>query len=533
MNTKQTFDSFKKFSYYPELILLASFLFCILNLNLMAFDAKMSMHLAHSFEWLQMKPQSWLGPEVADFSIRLAPIYYWIVGGFWTLVQSIEGLIFVHVLLSFLCFYLLMRELKKSLTFSAICLWSLLFLFTPTLFVSIRRLENASLLNAFCSLLFLAALKYQKDRNKKWIWFASVVAFFAVQFHLAGIIPYIAFMALVFFNTENIKISKTTFFCLIWFFAGLALLPILEEFTYLVLPVSYLVTDMYERFFFRQRLFKYAFLSISICFTLFNFFYAAHNFWKQSQMGRTFYFSGISSEMTLKMKKFIYSMHIPEGSDPFAHVHGRAVNQMRREEMNSTQTLAYFGLYQSLFNNPISYDHSLIEKRPDSSWLFQLRNQQEIAIGADLPFLMTELKPQSLPQNTMIKYLDEHAEGIEKTRWNNSNLILPLAFLNHPEQIKIVRLEFEIDSQTDKYLNLLMDTNPTYRLLQVKINSKVQTTFEEYPGSLTQQSQYIYKISDRIDHAKVVVELKVLTEKIPNYSRLDIFTSGYVLASEF
>ncbi len=527
MNKKLNFTPIRQFSFYPELVLLLSFLFSILNLNLVKFDSAMSLHLVRTFEWVNFNPSSWRGPEVADFSFRLiGPFYYWMTGLFWSFTRSIEGLLFINILFSYLSFYLLIKEFKKNLSLSGTVIWSFLFLLTPLLFVSLRQLENSALLNALCCLVFWCALKYLAEPTKRWLWTTGVIAALSLQVHLATAAPCLAFVGIIFIKTNRIK--SQILFCGLWLILGALLYPLTSELNFLILPSSFLLIQTYEKFLLQNKYLRPGFIILTLFVGLLSSYFTIQNHFDQLHLGRA-----LTSDMTLKLKKFIYSMSSSDGTDPFAMIHGRAVNQMRREEMNSSQTEAYYGLFRSLSDRKITYNRSIADRRPDSSWLFQLRNHHEMAIGAETPFLMTEIKPQSLPQNTVIKYLNEKSQGLEKIRWNNSNLILPFAFVSQPEQTKIVRLEFQLNSQTDKYLNILMDSEEDYKLLQVKFNKKVQAVIEHYPGSSAQQSQYIFKVPEKIDQAKVVVELKVLTNKIPNYSRLDIFTSGYLLASEF
>lgn len=539
MKARRVLEKTKQFQFYPELILLASFLLSILNLNIVAFDSEMSLHLTRSFEWLSLSPSSWRGPEVADFSFRIiGPIYYWFLSTLWTVTQSVEGLLFSTVLFSYFCFYLLLRQLKKSESLTATALWTLIFFFTPLFFISIRRLENEALANAFCSLIFLTALKFQTDGKSKWIWFSSGLTLVGTQIHMAVLFPYLSFWAMILFRQDlfkgKYKFSAISFFCIVWFFLGLSTWPLLKSFLHLTLPLSYLIVAIYTRFLDHKNSFlRPVFLGAAVFISATSGYVTLKNYETQFQLGRVLDLDQDDSEMTLKLKKFIYSMGTPSDTDPFAFMHGRAINRMRRDEMNSSQTQPYFGLYQSLFQQKVTYDISLKDKAPNSSWLFQLRNSKEMNLNPQSPFLMTEIKPYALPQKTVIKYLNEKSQGLEKIRWNNSSLILPFAFLSYPVETKVVRFEFELNSKAEKYLNLLVDADEKYKILQVKINSKVQSFLEHYPGNSLQQSQYIYKIPDRIEQAKVVIEVRVLTDEVPNLSRVDIFTSGYLLASEF
>lgn len=539
---KTVFASLKKFPYFAELALITSFLICILNLNLVSFDHVMSRDLIRAFDWLYFQTPSWSGPEImSSTSFRLlGPFYYWLVAGFWSPTRSIEGLLFAKILFSFICFYLLLREFKKKYSTLFCILWAFTFLSAPLFIVSMRQLENASWVLVFASLLFLIELKsVPKNQARRTLW-GSILIFLGLQVHLAMLAPALAFISVTVMQ-RSYKIDHNTsavFFSSIWLVIGFLLIPLGNEWFHLTLPFSFLWAYLLEKFFNRQNILKYLLVAATFLLAFNNIFITLKTYQAQSQTARSLlspWGTDNSIEMTLKMKKFIYSLMAPDNTmatDPFMHLHGRAINRMRRDEMNPEQTSAYFGLYQSLYQRSVTLSPDLKDQNPDSAWLFQLRNSQEMALGSKSAFLLTEIKPQSLPQNMVIKYLNEKSEGIEKIHWTNSNLILPFAFLTHPQKTKIVRIEFKINSEIDKYLNLLIDHKESYQLLQVKINSKVQTFFAHHPGDTFNQSQFIYKIPDQSETAKVSIELKVLTDQIPNYSRIDIFTNGYLLASE-
>lgn len=532
MFKKFDFNPYKTFSYYPELVLFASFIFSILHLDQIKFDSTMSLHLSRTIQWLQFESISWQGPELADNSLRLiGPFYYWIIGLFWTLTRSIEGLVFASILFSFICFYLLCKSLKKKLGPIGILVWTLLVFLTPFIFKSLRTIDSSSLALGICSLIFVQALKFQDQKSKTQIIITTIVCALGLQIHLSVIAPCLAFFASTLIQQS--KVQRLHLFSLIWLAIGSLLFPLTHEMLSLSLPASFLLIQIHDSFLLKNLIFKNVFLGFSLCIGLLSFSLTIKNHFIKVEDDRNLISNLMTTELNLKIKKFIYSLTAADGSDPFVTVHGRVANKMRQEEMNLSQTKAYFGLYNTLYDKNVTYSQDLANQSPSSSWLFQLRSKKEISLGAESPYLMTEIKTQSLPQNTIIKYLNEKSQGIEKVSWKNSNLILPFAFIRNPEEAKIVRLEFKIDSPTDKYLNLLIDSEEKYKLLQVKLNRKVQAAIEHYPGNAKLQSQYIFKIPDNVNQAKVTIELKVLTEEIPNYSRLDIFTSGYLLASEF
>lgn len=538
---KAAFENLKKFPYFAELALIASFLICILNLNLVSFDHTMSRDLMRAFDWLDLQSPSWSGPEMmsSTSSRLLGPFYYWLMAGFWAITGSVEALLFAKILFSFFGFYLLLREFKKNHSTLFCTLWAFTFLSAPLFMISLRQLENASWISAFGGFLFLAVLKNKNEHRPQWIALGGLLVLTGLQTHLSMLAPALGFLAVLTQNRiHKIDWSPSLLLTTTWLIAGLALSPMIDEILHLALPFSFLWAYLLEKLFNQKTVLKYFLVTATFLLALNSFIWTLNTYQQQSHTARSLQTPWTNEkhlEMTLKMKKFIYSLMAPDGSspsDPFMHLHGRAINRMRRDEMNSHQTNAYFGLYQSLYQRPVRLNPELKDQTPDSAWLFQLRSRQELSLGSKSAFLLTEIKPHSLPQNMVIKYLDEKSRGVEKVQWTNSNLILPFAFLSHPDRTKVVRLEFNINSQIDKYLNLLIDSQESYQLLQVKINSKVQASFEHHPGDIINQNQFIYKIPDQTEIARVTIELKVLTDQIPNFSRLDIFTSGYLLASE-
>lgn len=425
MKLRLNLEFLKTFRFYPEIILLISFLLCVLKLDLVVFTTSMSRDLSRLFEITNRG-------------------------------YAVEVILFIQILISFAIFYFLLRELKKHHSIAFTALFSLLLLLNPQLISGLRQMGIEA-------------------------WLMSL-----------GLIALI------------------------------------------ILPLSYLVTWVYEKFLNPFQILKISFYAVTLTLAAINVGLTLQNYSLQAKEARIL--QSDMPMMTLKTKKFIYSMissSLQKSDDPFENFHGRSINRMRRDEMNANQTQAYFGLYKSLSEKSVQFTPEVKDKTPDSSWLFQLRNQKELALNPDSPFLMSEIKPHALPQKMVIKYLNETIKGVQKTLWKNSNLILPFTFLNHPSETKIVRLEFELNSPKNQYLNLLIDADQDYKLLQVKINKKVQTPLEQVTGDSTHQAQFTYKIPDPINNSHIVIEIKVNNAPLPNFSRVDIFASEYLLSSEF
>ncbi len=409
----------KQFKYYPELILLFSFLLCILHLDLIEFTQTMS----RDFRYIE-------------------PLFL--------IVGSIEGFLFCQIIFANFCLYFLVKKLKNKFPDYCVAMFMLCIAFLPPYINLLRGMSGYSLIIPFGFLLLALAMK---------------------RFGAFGI------------TSTTVRFRKPLMLILLLFAAS---------------QIALILKLNYER----QR------------------------------SGRA---SGMNSEelsLTLKTKKYIYSLTngLRTQDDPFTNLHGRAINRMRYDEMNPEQTEAYFGLYRALTHNVVQIQPAIKEALPDSSWLFQLRTERELQLNPQTPYLLTEIKTDALPQNMIIKYFNMKLEGIEKVEWKNGGYVLPLAFLSHPEATKFVRLEFEMKGGTNKYLIILM--NHFYKMLQVKLNSKVQAIYENYDGLTDLQTQMSYKIPENKETARVVIELKIDSDSLPNYSRLDIFSTPYALPSE-
>lgn len=664
MNFLPGFKEIKNFKFLPEVLLIFSFVICVLQLDLSWFNSHMSRDLIRAFEWLKLEPTSWLGPEMGwDFKRLPGPFYYWLIGAFWAVTHSIEGILFLKILFTNICIYFLIRELKLKYPIWFVVCFCMPFLFFPVYIETLRNLWNPSLIVAFGCLIFICVLKYQSSNLKRWLWFSFLFCFLGMQIHFSVLIPFLALLLTLFFRRERLKIvliqlgllfawiaswlylnpvpqlqnqldtfygfnffiknrvfdlayhlslslkaiedydlfyrlshsaiqlgwlshffvndlnpilnlgflflflvsvfflvsqwKKLKFdfifvFALFWFFTfvisfvitkhkpqmpyryGLSLYPI----QFFLLPLAYFyLPNIYQKL-------KFALVGVLLIYSAQHLVFILEFYSFEDRMGRTHHTQNDNLEMTLKLKKMIYSLVTPGtrmNEDPFSSLHGRAINKMRLKEMNWEQTLPYFGLFQAVYNKKVIYVPEMKDLTPANSWLLQLRNHKELAMSPLAhPFLLTELKADALPQNLVIKILNGESQGLEKISWKNSNLIMPLAFLSEPQQSKFIRLEFELVNQNSKFLNLLVDDNetyrfayqPTYRVLQVKINKKVQAPIEKHKGYFLNQNQYAYKIPESAASAKIVIELKVETSFVPNYSRLDLFTSDYLLSKE-
>lgn len=661
MNFSGRLKYFRSFSYWPEMILFLSFLICIFKLDITWFSAEMSRDLSRSIDWLSFKSNSWLGPEIDLGSRRLpGPFFYWIIGFFWSLTHSITGILFLKILFTKICVYVLIKELKKNYSLAFVLFFSLQFLLMPVYLETLRNLWSPSLIVSFCCLLFSCALKFQSTNKPIWIWLAGLTAFVGLQIHFSVLIPYLAFLIclLLFKNRIRIVVFQILIlvvFLTLWncfvpgaelqqqannfyklstflasrfsdlsFHLSLSLKPIqdydlftvltktsvrlgwisayfvniLNPFLNLAVLVVYLCSLIY--FIYRKfKIFKFIEMFSLLWFLFFvmtyfttkdmidvpyrnglclypiQFFllmlaldnlhslfqrkiilfyilliiistshlYFILNFYKfQNLTARTHQTQNDNLELNLKTKKYIYSLVDANnaGLDPFMLLHGRSISKMRLNEMNTKETELYFGLYRSITGQSTRIQSEIKDLPSQNSWLFQLRSFNELKLNPRSPFLVSELKTENLPSDLVLKYLNSDSDGIGKSHWANTNLIMPLAFLQKDSAAKNLRLEFKLNSSENKYLNLILDDNniynfghqANYKLLQVRFDKKAQSPVEKYQGYLLVQNQYIFKIPNRLDQVKVVIELKIETTEIPNFSRLDIFTTPYLLSAE-
>ena len=129
MNFYLGFERLKKNTYWPEIILLSSLVLSLYSLDLSWFNTHMSRDLSRTFAWLQLQPSSWLGPEMGwDFKRLPGPFYYILLGIFWLLSPSLEGLIAAKICFTGLCIYFLIKELKKKYSVLFVSIFSLQFL---------------------------------------------------------------------------------------------------------------------------------------------------------------------------------------------------------------------------------------------------------------------------------------------------------------------------------------------------------------------------------------------------------------------
>ncbi len=612
----------KTFRYYPELILFASLIVCILHLDL----SYLGPHPGNAFQNLFH----------VDFQLPHF-LFYTLSHSFWILTQSVEGLLFLKIVVSIICIYALLKELKNEHSILFVTLFCSQFLFNPLLIDELRSFTPDSMITCFTTLIFFVALKYDDTEKPVWISFATLICSVGVQFHIAVLIPYLAFLFALAIRKQHLRtVTLQLFLVLVMVYLavrtnnqlrspwleyhpnglisnlrnlalnlqaadihspyfrlahvatrlgwlpeplGREVIPFLNI-TYLILVcsmITFLLASAkrmkldFLKLFGMAWLFQFLFLNIwfsipvtilmpiafyflilvyftvepylkrgRVFFILFfitasvlNLYFILDVYTIQNRLARNFHAANDHLELNLKTKKMIYSLNPPSplSRDPFSGLHGRAINKMRAEEMNPPQSRSDFGLYKAITNLDVVYDYKTKELKPDSSWLFQLRSLDEMSLHPLEPFLMTEVKTNSLPQNLVIKYLNDSLEGIYKTDWANSSLILPLAFLKQTEFPKVIHLEFDLISLEDHYLNLLFEAE-NYKVLLVKIDGKVVNSLESYSGQPGVQNQLIYPLLKKSEIQKVIVDLKIESAIVPNYSRIDLFTNAYVLPPE-
>lgn len=660
MNLVYKLERFKKISYWPEFVLAISLIISVCCLDLTWFNTHMSRDLNRAFEWIHLQPSSWLGPEMGwDYKRLPGPFYYFILGFFWLMTHSVEGVLFLKIIFSSICVFLLLKELKKIHSIFFVSLFSLQFVFMPVYIATIRNLWNPSLIIAFCCLIFVCALKYMLTQRYFWIWVATVTSILGMQIHFSVVVPYLAFICAVLFFKRHKKIVFYNIVLLsIWIFSwlyfnsapgfdqqlktfyglnqfilnrfqdfgyhlSLSLKPVTDydlffmltkagvqaqlissdfvnylnpvfNFLYLVVfilsfsslvhyfikskkinfveafallwllffIVSYVVTKHKEQLPYRYGLclypiqfyllcravfiFKKSIQKVIICFVILvsvtHLYFIYHFYLFQEVFGRTHHTHLDNLELTLKNKKYIYNYLRPEVSeDPLGSFHGRAINKMRLKEMNWEQTQAYFGLYKALTGKSIQYDLSTImNETPSEAWLYQLKSLHQIELRNESSFNLIKMNLKQLPHNLLIKYLNPDGSLINSLEWKNTNLIVPLAFVKQYQQDLIIRIEFDIDTYNYKYLNVLIDDNayykfayqPQFKIVDVKINSERISESHFYRGHFLVQNQYIYEVSSSASNSHVIIDLKPESILVPNFSRLDIFSTPDLLFQE-
>lgn len=656
MNFYLDFERLKKNTYWPEIILIGSLFLSFYSLDLSWFNTHMSRDLSRTFEWLHLQPSSWLGPEMGwDFKRLPGPFYYILLGIFWLLSPSIEGLIAAKISFTGVCIYLLIKELKKKYSVFFVSIFSLQFLFMPVYIASIRNLWNPSLIIAFCCLIFWCAMKYMYAYRPIWIWICTLIAALGLQIHFSVIIPYLAFLAAIGVCGRHKKIILYNFLpILVWLFfwlylssapeftrqlqtfyglnqfvlnrlqdlsfhLSLSLKPIHDYdlfymltragvkadlisgffvnmmnpilnigyliifiisilflvrqyiktkkldfvevfsiFWFIFFIISYVVTKHKEQLPYRYGLSLYPvqFFLVCLSFSLYknkvkkiltilitiiacaHIYFIYHFYLFQNLFGRTHHTHQDTLELTLRNKVFIYDfIKFRDSQDPFEILHGRAINKMRLKEMNWEQTEPYFGLYQALFGKKIEYNADIMNRPPTEAWLFQLNSFSENNVSS---FHLQKINPSQLPKNLVIKYFDESGSEVQSVNWKNTNLIMPLAFLNMNQRINSIRLEFDLDASYGSYLNLLLDNNEYYKfayptvfkLVSIKLNKKNIDVDYSYQGRFLVQNQLIYKMPISISSRQFVVDLQIGDMIKPNFSRIDIFTTLTLLDQE-
>ncbi len=261
----------------------------------------------------------------------------------------------------------------------------------------------------------------------------------------------------------------------------------------------------------------------------------------QDITGRAHHTNNDNLELTLKNKQYVYNFlkkNVNLEGDPFNYLHGRTANKFRLKEMNWEQTEPYFSLYRLTTGHKFDYREQLKEQPVGENWLLQLKNLEELKTDTTEPLKLTEMGTDVFPKNLSLVYLDSDRKRVKVTSWKNTSLILPAAFIDDLQKVSFIQVNFEMDTSTNYYLNLLLDDNNHYRfayennyeLLSLKANNMNLKPVQKYRGYFLVQNQYIFAMP-RSEVLKVQLELK-LVSKFSNFSRLDIFSTESIMPEE-
>jgi hypothetical protein len=273
-------------------------------------------------------------------------------------------------------------------------------------------------------------------------------------------------------------------------------------------------------------------------------FYAYFNYkiiQAQDVTGRSHHTNNDNLELTLKNKKYIYSFlqhNVVLNKDPFNYLHGRSINKFRLKEMNWEQNSPYFSLYKMQTGNNFSYTKDSIHEEIRNNWLVQLKNLEQLKKDPTNSLQITEISTEALPKNLNISYYGINKQLLASQYWKNTSLIMPSAFLKNIGEVDTLDLEFEANSNSYSYLNILIDDNSFYKfayqnnyeILSVKLNGKPIKPEKKYSGYFLVQNQYIFKLNNTFK-SKIVLSLK-LNVHFNNYSRIDIFLTKDILPAE-
>ncbi len=279
-------------------------------------------------------------------------------------------------------------------------------------------------------------------------------------------------------------------------------------------------------------------ITLTVCFYM---YFNLKIFAAQSLLGRAHHTNNDNLELTLKNKEFIYKFlkkNVNLEGDPFNYLHGRTANKFRLKEMNWEQTTPYYSLYRLTNGKKFNFNESLSQSGVNDNWLVSLKNLKELREDSSQVLKITELSSEAFPRNLKIHYLDKNRQEIQQLHWDNTSLIMPAAFGPDLREVAYLKLKFDMDTSTYRFINLLVDDNeeyrfaypPMYEVLEFKAANTSIQPLHTYRGYFLVQNQYIFETKKSV---KTDIEIEIaLKYKIRNFSRIDIFSTDRVLPQE-
>lgn len=275
---------------------------------------------------------------------------------------------------------------------------------------------------------------------------------------------------------------------------------------------------------------------------VFYLYFNVKMFEAQALLGRAHHTNYDNLELSVRNKEYLYKFlqkNVQLEGDPFNYLHGRTVNKFRLKEMNWEQTNPYYSLYYLTTGHKFSFDEQLKNTVNGDNWLVQLKNLQEMKEDPTGALRMTELSSEVFPKNLRVSYYDAKKQLLRTEEWKNTSLILPSAFV--PESlaaVHFIRLSFQLDTSTHKYVNLLIDDNESYKfayrnnyeLQNFESDGRPLQPLSMYEGYFLVQNQYIFE-PPKNNKGNFEIEM-ILVNKFRNFSRIDIFTTDYIMPQE-
>lgn len=292
---------------------------------------------------------------------------------------------------------------------------------------------------------------------------------------------------------------------------------------------------------FRTRKFYPVFSALAGLTLIFYFYFNLQMLQAQKMLGRAHHTNYDNLELSVRNKQHLYSFLMKNTNlegDPFNFLHGRTANKFRLKEMNWEQTLPYYSLYYLSTGRKFNFSEALKDTVNSDNWLVQLKNLQELKDDPGSALKITELSSEAFPKNLKIQYLSADRKLVQAVDWKNTSLILPSAFVSDMSKIEYIRMQFELDTTIFNYINILIDDNEdygfayrnNYEILKFKTDQINRDPMKMYNGFFLVQNQYIFS-ARKNPRTKIELEM-VLKNKYRNYSRIDIFSTGYVMSEE-